>query len=530
MKKIFFSLTFLLPFLLFGQTLSSDFKVTMAKPFQVVDAASKEYISLDNGFTISAKTHGEKVILQKFDVNGMEEVERKEYEDLEKYAKFQDLIRVKDRVYYIYEAFNKKYDNFTVYCREIDTETLKFNETKKLFKTKKEVIAPGNFWMTRNPNTKFSVTSSFDASKIMIYYRTKPESRNDKTNYDRLGFHVFDDLMDPIWGDEVKMPHTEANMNNLCYAVSKKGTAYMLARVNKTESFDLITVNAEGLENQKLEVKDGLIFDEFHLIESPNGNVIAAGYYANGRDFKGGWGTAALSININGLYLFEIDQEGIIIREKEFPFSLELINKYASERSKSKATKREADGNAGINDLKIQETILNEDGSLVVIGEVTYAREEFFGPQQVMVTHHGDMIITKIDENGEIAWQDKLPKNQACKSAETWNVASLGMSYIKGDGAHYVIFADNRKNADLSINEAAEPHKGGYGGFLSAYKINDSDGTVEKHLILDLSDIDGQKAYQFRVSRIFEAEDGTFLMEIYIKGKKDSIVKMELVD
>jgi len=68
-----------------------------------------------------------------------------------------------------------------------------------------------------------------------------------------------------------------------------------------------------------------------------------------------------------------------------------------------------------------------------------------------------------------------------------------------------------------------------FGGYLTAYKIDDATDNIEKHTITDVRDIKGTEAHQFRASRIFDAGEKTFLLEIYIKGKEDTMLKMELV-
>lgn len=327
------------------------------------------------------------------------------------------------------------------------------------------------------------------------------------------------------------MPHTEKEMNNLAYAVNKEGTVYMLSRINASKSFEVITVSgADGLKNKQLPVKKGLAFDKFELRESSNGNIIAAGYYANGTEAKVDWtGTMSLSQNINGIYVFEIAKDGSIVRDNDYPFSIELIKKYLSHRQKGKADAKEDAGTAGINDLMLRNFVLNDDGSIVIIGEINYTKQEFWFTSLEMVTHFGDIVATKINADGKLAWSEKMPKNQAVLQTNIQDMGGLGISYVQGKGAHYILFVDNRKNATLKMDQPAEPHKGGFGGYLTAYKIDDATGKIEKHSILDLTDIKGIKAYQFNVSRIFEAMDKTFMLEVYKKDKEDIMVKMELV-
>jgi len=536
MKKLILNLVVLLPLTLLGQVkLSQDFKVSTSTPFMVVDAASKEYIGVANGNTVSVKTHGERVIVQLFGINGMKELQRNEYEDFPKYAKIQTLLKVGERLYYVFEAFNKKEKTFTVYSREIDVAKGSFKEIKTLFTTKGDVVSSGYkisassfFGIGQLP--KFDVISSFDGSKILIQYRNRPESKNDSKNYDELGFYVFDNTFTKIWGKEVKMPHTEKEMNNIAYTINKDGNVFMLARINESKSFELITVSdKEGLKNKILPVKKGLAFDKFDLRESSNGNIIAGGYYANGTDTKVDWtGTMSFSRNINGIYVFEFSKDGNLVRDNDYPFSIELIKQNLSLRQKDKAETREEAGTAGINDLVLRNFVLNSDGSIVVIGETNYTKKEWWMTSLEMVTHFGDIVATKIDVNGKLVWAQKMAKNQAVLQSNIQDMGGLGISYIQGKGAHYILFVDNRKNAALKMDQPAEPHKGGFGGYLTAYKIDDATGKIDKHSILDLTNIKGIKAYQFNVTRIFEAIDKTFMLEVYKKDKEDIMVKMEL--
>jgi hypothetical protein len=104
----------------------------------------------------------------------------------------------------------------------------------------------------------------------------------------------------------------------------------------------------------------------------------------------------------------------------------------------------------------------------------------------------------------------------------------MSIRYIKGKDASYILFLDNVKNANLGINDVPERHKDGRGGFLTAYKLDDATGAIEKHSIFDITDIQGTEAFQFKTSRIFETGDKVFMLEIYIKGKEDTMIKMEL--
>ena len=111
---------------------------------------------------------------------------------------------------------------------------------------------------------------------------------------------------------------------------------------------------------------------------------------------------------------------------------------------------------------------------------------------------------------------------------KTAGKGGLSVAYLEGDHAHYVLFLDNVKNADIDINEVPARHMDGKGGYLTAYKIDDGTGKVEKHTLYNSLEVNGVTTYQFQTSRIFKAMDDVLMVEVYIKNKKDMMIKMEL--
>lgn len=380
---------------------------------------------------------------------------------------------------------------------------------------------------------KFLVYTSFDKSKLLITYRNKPLIKSDKQNYDELGFYVFNGDMEQEWGTEIKMPHTEAEMNNLAYSVGSDGTAYMMSYLNEAKKFELISIDNDGLKNNELGINGDLVFEKFSLAEGKDGNMLCAGYYAAGYDVKVNWtGGAALSFNTQGIYYFIVKTTGEVVKSFDVPFSQDVIKKYLNEKQQKKLAKREAEGKAGIEDLKMVNFHANDDGSVIVIGEQQYLRNEMYGTQQQPVYHYSNVVATKISADGEVIWMKKLPKNQAGVATgfqiTPFFEGQMSLKYIEGKGKHYLLFVDNPKNENLSENEVPASHKNGAGGYLTAFSIDDASGDIERHTIAELADINGMRAYQFKVTRILEVMDNNFLMEIYIKKKQDAMVKLKL--
>ncbi|HYI76307.1 MAG TPA: hypothetical protein VEW65_01725, partial [Chryseolinea sp.] len=411
-------LLLLIPIVTFGQVkLSKDFKVTLGAPYPVVDAGNKEYFSDGKGATIAVKTDGEKVTIQRYSIESMKETNRKVYEDFPANNKVQKVIKVGDKIFYIFSAFNKKEEKEDVYSREINTSDGTFQASKLLFSTASEVGVSsyaelaGMTMFGLGAPIRFEVHKSFDNSKMLIRYRLKPAERDDDKNFDVLGFYVFDSNLNKQWGGEIKMPYTEKQMNNLAYGVSKDGKAYMLAYINKSKQFELLNITKDlKVKANKVDIDGTLFFEKFYMQEAADGNLACAGYYANGLDIKVSWtGSAAGSYNTNGILAFKMNQDGKVLENYNLEFPLELINQYESKRAQDKNAKREGEGKAGINDLKIIDIAWNEDGSTTIIGEQQYIRKEYVRTSMATVFYYGDVVATKFDKKGNVLWMKKLP-------------------------------------------------------------------------------------------------------------------------
>ena len=323
------------------------------------------------------------------------------------------------------------------------------------------------------------------------------------------------------------MPYTEKSMNNVAYTVSSNGNAKVLTTNNKKKSYELITVNTSGeLSVNDIGVSADQLVRNMKIKEDNNGNFVCGGFYANGIEFTfNPFSGGAFIFNANGLMYIEFDKNGKLLKHQNIDFSEDFIQQNLSDKQKKAVEGREKKGKAGILDLFVTNFIVKEDGSSYFIGERQYVRNEFWGPQQKQVYHFSNVIVIKVDKDGNLVWMKKLPKNQAGITG----CGQMSIAYIEGKTADYVAYVDNPKNIKLSA-EGGVPvaHKDGLGGYLTTYKIDHATGNLEKHTICDLNNINKIRAYQFKTWRIIKANEGVFLMEIYIKEKKDTMVKFEL--
>lgn len=512
--------------------LSKDFLVSYSPEYPVKDGRHKDYYSDKSGNVIAVKTDGEEVSVQKFDPLTGKELSRKDYTDFPDRSEFQALIPAGEKCFYIYAVYQKKEDKYDVYSREVDMKSGVFMPSKMLFSTGGDVAVHEYTevlgFMGQQKGPKIKTYTSFDHSKILLYFRRVPLKKSDAQNHDILGFFVFDLGMSKVWGKEVTMPYTEKEMNNLAWTVTRDGSAHMLAFINKTKKFELLSVDEKaGLSVKSIDLNANLYFRNFFLRETKDGNLTFTGYYGNGIDYSVSWtGHGTTSLNVNGIKHFTVDPSGKLLSTKDIEFPLELINQYESARQKDKNEKRDAAGKLGILDLQMREVFVGQDGSTVLVGEQYYMRQEYqpIGGKMETRFYYADVVITKLDAQGNLQWMKKLPKTQKGERGK----GGLGIRFIPSADSYYVLYLDNVKNSDITLDKVPATHVDGAGGFLAAYKVESTSGNISKHYFFDIRDLGGKEAHQFNTGRIFDVNSKTFMLEVYMKGKKDMMIKMEL--
>ncbi len=521
---------------LFAQVkLSKDFDFSLSTPYEVTDGSIKTYYGKD-GEILSVKVDGEAVFIQKYQKNTLNQISSKMYEDFEKGYVTENIYNFADKYYLFYSAWDKGNKTEQLFVREIDFE-------KGDFVGKSKRIIAVNGKVTGGDGNKFSIEPSFNEKHLMIYYREKPESRNDKVNKDEIGFYMFDENMEVEWKKTAKMPYTESQMNNIAYAVNQNGSAFILSEVlpagekdrfNKQEipnfKLELLVVSESGVEINGAEIKlKNKTVTQVSFFEGKDNDLILAGFYGN----KGSKGT-------DGIFMVKLTDTGGLNDEVSFEIPTELMKENMSDRAQKKMDKKEDKGiDLSMSNMKLRDLIFNKDGSLVMIGEKYYTITTYNSQTKSYQTtyYYEEMLISKINANGSLAWMKKLPKKQVRTTSGLGLGFSIGFSnnglgykYIQGKNSHYLLFLDNVKNLELASNEAPKPHTDGQGGFLTGYKINDASGTVEKLSILDTRDAKGTELFQFAPNRIVKVTDNVFGVECYKKKKEDVMVKITLKD
>ena len=504
--------------------LSPNFTVSTGPVYPMVESKFKYYFSLEPKFSIAIKRVGDQVYIQKFDNTTMSKMSEKMYNDIGRHD-VEKVMKSGDKIYYIYSWIDKLTKKKTLYARTVNKEG-EMLPLKILCATDSEVTMIGTVSidaMIGVAGIKYDISESTDKSTILVRYKLPKMSRTDSKNFESFGFAVLDAAtLEKQWQGEITMPFSELDMNNLAFTVTKNGNVYLLTYVSSIKEFQLMVLHPDlSLNTYKVNIKS-LEIEEFKLQEASDGNLLCTGYFANGIDIiyaqskMGMVGfTKTKSFNTNGLVQLKLTRDGKVLESHEYEFPIELINQYEGDRMKNKNNEREAIGKAGINDLKIVEIILVKDGSSIIVGEQQYVRTVYGG----WAHHYDDLIVMKLDAKGQLLWVKKLPKKQT----GGYGLGGMSIKTIRVDGAFYMLFLDNIKNANLTVNDAPAGHSDDFGGgFLTAYKMDEGNGAVEKHNILNFRNVPGIIGVRFRTKNIIDTFPQTFMIEGIAKEEREN--------
>jgi hypothetical protein len=518
-KNLFFLMGFIIaPFIAFAQT-----DITVGPPYRVIDAGLKEYFYNENEI-LTIKIDGKRIFIQKLNAETLKFIKETEYEDMPDHSVLLDLTEFNNRYYLFYSLWDKPNQIEQLFAREIDFARGTFTGTDRNLLN-----------VNAKMGSSFGFNTSHDKSKMLIQYRLKPESRNDDKNYDVIGLHVLDKDLINVWNKEIRMPYTEKKMNNIDYSVDSKGNAYILTTVyndnttnvkkkdnNEQANYHIELLRIKANTNTALitpvSVNDKFI-NKLWLYESPGDYMICAGYYNNGKNFNA----------VDGVILFKVSQEGNVYDMATYEIPLEVLNQYVSPRKQKKNKKAEEKDKAQFEELELMELIIDKEGNILMIGEQYYITSHTSTSSSDRTTtyylyHYDDLLITKIDAAGKLAWMKKIPKYQVGGSMK----GGMSYKYISYGDDHYFLFLDNEKNQNLPLDQSPARHSDGAGGIFTAYKINDSHGEMSMFPIFDTRNVNGIPIYQFTTSRIRPLSPGKFVVEAYKKKKEDVLIKVTL--
>lgn len=497
---------------------SSEVTITKSEAYPVVDAYRKMYFPIDANSVLGVKIQGKglnKFVFQVFEGPNLNL--KNTAIDLieEKGFQFEYIIEIKDKLYFFYSIYDRVSVTEQLFVRSINKQEGGFDSEGKLLVSVNKKIS--GFSGTAG---KFAIDVASDRDVFAIKYRYAPEVKDDSKNTDVIGMHVFDSNLDKLWDNDFVMPYTESRMDNLDFSVDSKGNGFFLIRKYKEEvtrknsqdpnnqTYAFLIADGSGAFNEvEFSLGDYLIADVY-MKENINGDMICAGYYSKPRSY-----------GKDGTFVSILDSKGNLTEPRLYEFSLEFIKKYnrISERGKAKMEKSDENGNLALANLRMRDVKVLSDGGIVLAGEVFYITTYTDSKGNTHTTYHyDDVILVKINADGELGWMEKFPKKSTFES----------FRLMTSDRYCYVLFIDNSRNEFMSEDGVVEKDlKGSYG--VTAHRVDNLSGERKYLSLFNHRKIDEIPVYQYSLSRVIGLTENSFAVELYIKKKNDMMFKVE---
>jgi hypothetical protein len=571
MKKLLCLLSICLAVNGYGQKkpLSKDYTYKVSEPYKVFDAKKKYYFAESNE-AMALKFDGDNINIQKFNTDKPSLIKEKLYDKFLPKNYAVEGVEVVDGKYYVFfSSWDGDNDKEQLFAIGVDFATGEFVGTPKLlFQVNGKVAgtmaqASGFMSFSIGVVDKFEVLQSYDKKNILVEYRKKPEVKNDKKSFDIIGLYAFDGNLNKLSGHEVTMPYTERRMNNLDYQLDNKGTLYLLAKVYHDDSNDDKKKKKDTIANyhvEMLSIKQGtdkVVVSKFEnndkfvnklwIFDTDKDYLICGGLFSNGKGLKRRSGFMLANNHhynsyddSDGIVIMKVHPDGSMYDQVYYDIPVEILNEYESAKTKKKNAKQEEKGeSAKFADLELKDLSIDSAGNIILIGEQTYKIWHNrnggggfgmggggfgMGGNGYYTYHYDDILVSKITADGQLAWMKKIPKTQFGAQGK----GGMSYKYFNANNSHYFVFLDNIKNIDLPLEKEPAIHSDGQGGYLTAVKISDSDGTLKKGSILNAREVEDFGIYQFATGRVFKTGEGSFMLEAYKKKKEDIMVKVTL--
>lgn len=519
----------------------NNFSVEVSDPYRWVEEYTYVGRITEDGFLYDIKRLSEGILVRKFKVeNTPAFVEERLITNVPPYYDINAFIEINGKWQLFYSVFEKEFTTEKLFVRELDLNAMSFSGEEKLLVSIDGKLT-GSPFMTVDIYMfdikmgevkggvidKFQILQSHNEDKILVQYKRDPEFNRKSKIFYEMGMVVFDPNLNKLWEAEVEMPYSGKKMRFKDYAVDSEGNAYILGQVFNDDSekfflngkinykMELFKIDHTGtLSAYPIDMR-GFCATSIVMLDSGQDYVSCLGYYNEHEDF---W-------HANGTILVNISKDGEIRDFVTNEFPVEVLNQYESAGTAKKNIKKESKKPEQVvfENLKLRNVAVQEDGSLLVVGEQYEYKERYMSSHDKWYTYnyYNDILVSKLNSRGEVMWNKKLPKSQVGGDV---GKGSMGLSHAFANGNHYIFYMDHLNNSHLPINEAPATYmENGFGkGMISAHLINDKTGAVSKLNIVDtrnvtfnLADNQSQSIKFFRPHKIVNIDNERFVFESY---------------
>lgn len=264
---------------------------------------------------------------------------------------------------------------------------------------------------------------------------------------DTYGYKIFDKKYNVIENGEFEIPFESRNVDISNHLLTNTGHYFFLlkeydvdqntrnSKVNTFKALHLYQVDEDGLTHYKVPMA-GKRPDAISMNSDDSTLFTLTGCY--GTDNSEG---------ITGVFYMKLDfLNASIIDEGYKAFDREFITMDWSEKEISKMERKLQSGGSepSLYNYKMRQSEILPDGSLIGLMEQYYVQVRSYYDPRGMATYnytyyYNDLIVFKVDPEGDVAWINKIPKRQISTNDG-------------GPYSSYAFFVDNN-NINIIFND-----------------------------------------------------------------------------
>ncbi len=325
-----------------------------------------------------------------------------------------------------------------------------FKESMEKREVEGKKIASFDYDRKNKRRSGFKLLASENKQKICVTYYSSTRKRNDSKN-GVYGYFVLDANLAIESQGSFEDILEEKGETITDYKLSNQGTLFLITSlVVKDEPTTIKFYKVTGDEFSALEFNLGAKYtSQLSIAVDQKENFVVSGFYGE-RGIKG----QTKGTGVKGVFYAVMDprSEEIVssgYHEFDDKFIMEGLSKRQIEKTEKKKEKKGIE--PSLYNFKMRKFESTTDGGYLGVAEESYIVERTYTNPKTGATtttyvyYYMDLIVFKLDKNGEMLWKKKIQKAQITSNDGGYR-SSFVMRQV-GEKA-YMIFNDHLKNYD----------------------------------------------------------------------------------
>ena len=482
-----------------------------------------------NGNSFYARTYGSRNTSRMLTYKNLTYTSTSEFTNLVngKPCDYEGTFEIDDKIYIFTSEDNEDRTKKSLYYHE-------FKESSEKREVEGTKIASFNYDKKNKRRSGYTVIASEDKQKLCVTYYSSDRKKNDSQN-GIYGYFIFDNSLTVETEGSFEDVLEQKGETVTNYKLSNQGTLFLVTElVVKDEPTTIKFYKVSGDEINALELNLGDKYtNQLTIAVDKKENFVVSGFYGekSAKNQLRAPGVRAIFFTVMNPKSQEILSSGF--HEFDDNFIMEGLSRRQKEKTEKKKEKKGIE--PSLYHFRMRNFEATADGGYLGIAEEYFViRTTNTNPNTGATTttytyYYNDLIVFKLDKEGEMSWKKKIQKNQVTSNDNGYR-SSFVMKQLKDKV--YIVFNDNLKNYDpatkkfLNIELTYPMTFSKKGNAIAVVSVNLEDGKIERNAL------DGKKELgSVLVPRLsFSEKDNTSILLYTVLGSKEMVGRMNFND